>query len=147
MTSSRTLELRSAGGTVLASISLSDPSQPVTSSNNMLAYRPTYDDLHKSGLAGIFVNIREVFPCLDEVPDPYSPSCTTVTDEEDGFRQGRAIIDFGDLGNNVRGVFSSSSDIPTYAMALQDCPTITADCLYQYFQIRVVCFLPGWACI
>ena len=48
----------------LAEIQISDPSMPEISSNNLLAYRPRYADLHKSNLAALFINLEGVFPCL-----------------------------------------------------------------------------------
>ena len=39
--------------TLLATVSIADGSQAATSSNNLLAYRPSYNDAHHSNLAGI----------------------------------------------------------------------------------------------
>ena len=140
----RKLQLKGPTGSVLATISLRNPSRGATSSNKILAYRPKYKDYHNSRLAGIFVNIKKVFPCLNKIKGSYPPSCTTVTDEEDGFNKGKAIIELGDIGNNVK-VFSTKS-IPTYALAVQGCPKLTTRCLPLYFEIKVMCFLPRTVC-
>ena len=113
-----TLQISEA--TELAIVSLSNPSQAVTSSNNLLAYRPRFADTHTSNLAGIFINMEGVFPCLQSLSN-YNPICQVFTGEEDGFRGGRALIDAGDISNNLR-VFSSTSQISTYGFAIQECP-------------------------
>ena len=99
----------------LAQVTISDSSRPRTSSNNLLAYRPRYNDLQRSDLAGVFINLEGVFPCLAPLTN-YNPICRVFTEEEDGFRDGKALIDCGDIGNNLR-VFSSSSNILTYGIA------------------------------
>ena len=49
--------------TPLANISVSNPPEAVTSSNNLLAYRLRFRDIHNSNLAAVFINIEGVFPC------------------------------------------------------------------------------------
>ena len=120
------------------SISLSDPSIEQTST--LLAYRPEYPDYHSSGLAGLFVNIKEVFPCTQKI-DQYEPVCKTFSREEDGFRKGKAFIEAGDIGNNLK-VFDDS----VYALAVQDCPEMDGSCLPTYLQVEVVCLLPRCEC-
>ena len=102
----------------------------MTSSNNLLAYRPRFADTHNSNLApGVFINMEGVFPCLQSLSN-YVPICQVFSDEEDGFRGGRALIGAGDGGNHFR-VFSTTSDILTYGVAVQDCPEFNATC-FQY---------------
>ena len=120
------------------SISLTDPSSEQTST--LLAYRPEYPDHHSSSLAGLFVNIKEVFPCTQKI-DQYEPVCSTFSREEDGFRKGKAFIEAGDIGNNLK-VFDDS----VYALAVQDCPEMDGSCLPNYLQIDVVCLLPRCEC-
>lgn len=144
MGGSRSLKLITAAGEV-ASVSLSDPSQDQTSSNNMLAYRAAYTgDLHQSGLGSILVNINEVFPCTKNV-DRYAPICTIFSFEDDGFRKGKPWVQLGDIGNDVR-VFSSSKYVSTYGIAVQDCPQLNEDCLPTKQEIKVVCFLDPGVC-
>ena len=128
----------------LAQITISDSSQNQTSSNNLLAYRPRYNDGHGSNLAGIFINLEGVFPCLVPLTN-YYPICHVFTEEEDGFRNGKALIDAGDIGNNLR-IFSSSSNILTYGLAIQQCPEFNTTCFPEYLSFSVACYLPRSAC-
>ena len=152
MDSSRQLTLYSANHSTLlssdssqlAQISVSDSSQAATSSNNFLAYRPRYSDLHGSNLASLFINIEGVFPCLAQLSN-YYPICHVFTDEEDGFRNGKAVIDAADSGNDFR-IFSPSSDIRTYGFAIQDCPEFNTTCFSNYLSFNVVCYLPRASC-
>ena len=128
----------------LAAISLSNPSQAVTSSNNLLAYRPRFVDAHNSNLAGVFINIEGVFPCLQSLSN-YVPICQVFSDEEDGFRGGKALIGAGDGGNHFR-VFSTTSDILTYGVAVQDCPEFNATCFPIRLSFNIACYLPRAAC-
>lgn len=128
----------------LADISLSNPSQGTTSLNNLLAYRPQYGDQHGSGLGAIFINLEGVFPCLESL-DKYYPICRVFTDEEDGFRNGRAVIDSGDDGNHFQ-IFSSSANILTYGFAIQECPELNASCFPNWHSFSVACYLPRETC-
>ena len=125
-------------------MSIADSSQPATSSNNLLAYRPRFDDDHNSSLAGVFINLEGVFPCLENITN-YNPICHVFTEEEDGFRSGKALINTGDFGNNLR-IFSSSRDIPTYGLAIQGCPEFSTTCFPIYHSFSVVCYLPRALC-
>lgn len=135
-----------APGGITSKVSIVDPSQSDTSSNNILAYRPRFNDRHGSGLAGLFVNIEETFPCIKGLDEVFSPSCFIVTFDEDGFRKGRAFIDYGDQGNFENRVFSSSRDIPTYAIAVQDCPEFDSSCFPDWTKFQVTCELPRSVC-
>ena len=119
-------------------------SQNVTSSNNLLAYRPQYRDTHNSSLAAIFINLEGVFPCLVPLTD-YHPICSVYSEDQDGFRGGKAIIGAGDSGNTFH-IFSNSANIKTYSIAVQDCPELTPACFPIYHQISVICFLPRATC-
>jgi hypothetical protein len=130
--------------TLLSTISISNPNVPSTSSNNLLAYRPRYPDSHSSNLAGIFINLPGVFPCLKSTPN-YAPIYHILTEEEDGFRNGKAFIDAGDSGIAFN-VFSSTRNIVTYGMAIQDCPEFTVFCFPSYYTFTVACYLPRATC-
>ena len=132
--------LQNSEATELATISLSNPSQAVTSSNNLLAYRPQFADAHNSSLAGVFINLESVFPCLQSLSS-YNPICQVFSHEEDGFRGGKALISAGDGGNHFR-VFSATSNILTYAVAIQECPEFTTTCFPTYQSFVVACYLP-----
>ena len=128
----------------LAQVTISDSSRAQTSPNNLLAYRPRYHDPHNSNLAGVFINLEGVFPCLAPLTN-YQPICRVFTEEEDGFRGGKALIDSADFGNSVR-VFSSSSNILTYGIAIQQCPEFNTACFPEYHSFTVACYLPRSAC-
>jgi hypothetical protein len=74
------------------SVSVSNPALPATSSNNLLAYRPSYmyTDAHAGDRFGIiFLNLNGIFPC---VPLGMRIPCGVVALEEDGFSGGHAIL-------------------------------------------------------
>ena len=98
----------------------------------------------KSNLAGVFINLEGVFPCLQSLSN-YLPICQVFSKEEDGFRGGKAFIGASDVGNNIR-VFSSISYILTYGVAIQECPEFTISCLSAYHSFIVACYLPRAAC-
>ena len=130
-----------------ANISLSDSSQAATSSNNLLAYRPRFTDDHSSNLAGVFINLEGVFPCLEQVTtsQKYHQICHVFTNEEDGFRSGKALIDAADTGNSFH-IFNSFSAILTYGLAIQGCPEFNRTCFPSWQAISVVCYLPRASC-
>ena len=70
--------------TMIANLSLANPSMSTTSSNNLLAYRPRFSDIHSSNLAGIFLNAEEL-TCGSRM-------CKIISEEEDGFNKGKAVI-------------------------------------------------------
>ena len=136
--------LRSSDATLLASITISNPSQAETSSNNLLAYRPRFKDGHSSNLAGVFINLAGVFPCLAPLTD-YHPTCHVFTGDDDGFRGGRALINASDGGNHFK-VFSSSSNILTYGIAIQRCPEFNTTCFPDNHSFSVACYFPRSVC-
>ena len=117
----------------IANVSIANPSSPTTSSNNLLAYRPRFNDLHNSNLAGIFLNAQEL-TCG-------STMCMIVGEEEDGFNNGQVLIGAGDSGNNLR-VFSSTKNIPTYGFAIKGCSEINQSCLPNSFETTIACYVP-----
>ena len=118
--------------TVIANISIANPFVSTTSSNNLLAYRPKFKDDHKSNLAGIFLNAKELI-CGSRM-------CKIVSEEEDGFNKGKAIIEAGDGGNNFK-VFHSNKDISTYGFAIAGCPVMSPDCLPSWYSFNIVCYV------
>ena len=117
----------------IAKVSLVNPSLSITSSNKLLAYRPRYIDSHGSNLAAIFLNAKKL-TCGSKM-------CKILPDEEDGFNKGKAIIEAGDNGNNFR-VFNSTTNIPTYGFAIQDCPEMNLNCLPTWYSFNIVCYVP-----
>ena len=116
----------------------------MTSSNNLLAYRPRFVDAHNSNLAGVFINMEGVFPCLQLLSN-YNPICQVFSKEEDVFRGGKALIGAGDIGNHFR-VFRTTSDILTYGVAVQDCPEFNTTCFPIRHSFNIACYLPRAAC-
>ena len=129
---------------ILARFNLGNGNGALTSANNLFAYRPRYQDRQNSGLAGFFINLDGVFPCLVPLTE-YYPICRVYTDEDDGFRGGRDIIDTADTGDDLR-VFSTTINIKTYGFAIQNCPTMTTACWAHWTSVSVVCLLPRGAC-
>ena len=129
---------------MITEISITNPAQPSISSDNTLAYRPNFADFHQSGLAGVFLNLENIFPCIS---DDKCPICHIFTYEEDGFNSGRAIIEAGDIGNNFR-VFSSTQNIKTYGFAFQGCVQLNGlhGCMPRFFQTAITCQLPRESC-
>ena len=126
-----------------ATVHLQSGTTPRTSTNEILAYRPKYSDFHRSGLAGIFVNIEKVFPCIAKTH--YVPICSIFTSAEGGFRNGKQYIELGDPGNNIK-VFGK--DIATYGLAVSGCPQLDEYCLPTWLPVSstVMCLLPQSSC-
>ena len=122
----------------LGSLSLRDPTVPVDSPTNLFAYRPLFSGNHRSRLGVMFVNIEGIFPCIANTD--YNAICRTFTDEDDGFRGGRAIIDSGDDGNTFR-VFSATTE--QYGFAFQGCPYFNTTCFPNFHSFNIVCHLPA----
>ena len=131
-----------SGSATIATISGFDPSSASTDSN-LIAYRPNFNDFHSSGLAGMFVNIEGVFPCVAGLPE-YHPVCSLFTYEEDGFRNGRAVINAGDIGNNFN-IFTGTNQA-TFGFAFTGCATFNTDCYPIHTQYSIVCLLPRDRC-
>ena len=129
------------GGT--ATLSLANPTQPATSSNNLLAYRPRFLDAHHSGLTGVFINLKELFPCNT---GHGMPSCTRFTHEEDGFNGGKAILQAADNGNNFKSLTPQEKILLMVLHAVQGCEYFNTDCFPAYYEIRVICLLPRKFC-
>ena len=130
------------GGDIIAVIDNFNPSISSRSTNNLLAYRPNYSDSHTSGLAAMFVNIERVFPCIAGTFRFY-PACKTFTSDEDGFRNGRAIIDVADYGNHFT-IFGSG--VSVFVFAVTGCSTMNDDCFPIYTEQTIVCLLPRSRC-
>ena len=126
-------------GTLIDSISLSNPAIAVTST--YLAYRPNYIDGHISGFAGMLINMGGIFPCYAN----YAPVCRMFTLEEDGFNKGHVFIESGDVGNNFR-IFSTSTNTPTYGFAIKGCTQMGPSCLPSSYKLVITCLLPRDQC-
>lgn len=120
-----------------------------STTNNFMFYRPRFNDGMGSNLAALFLNLEAIFPCIVSVSrvGAYYPICRAFTDEEDGFRGGRSILDTGDIGNGRFRIFSGSEDIETYALAIQTCPVWTTSCFPDIHSFSIVCYLPRYLCM
>ncbi len=132
--------LKISGNGVTAEVSLADPSQDRTSTNNLLAYRPHYNDYHQSGLAAVFINLSDLFPCTASE----QPRCYRATWEEDGFNKGKAILKAGDIGNNFN-VWPNGQK-RTYGFVIEGCEELNTQCLPSYYQISIICHLSRPLC-
>lgn len=119
------------------------PSSSSTSSDNVLAYRPNYLDSHGSNLAALFVNLEALHPCIGTMD--YAISCKLFTYEEDGFRQGRSIIEAADNGNSIV-IFDQNVNMATYGFALEGCAQFDSSCFNYNLQLNLVCLLPRSLC-
>ena len=128
----------------ISSVSISNPASASTSSNNLLAYRPSYDDFHagNSNLGVVFLNLNGIFPC---VPSETRIPCGVISLEEDGFSNGRVLLQAIDRGNAFR-IFSSTRNLYTYGMAVQGCPQLTTSCWPTFVERAVTCQLPRKFC-
>ena len=112
----------------------------VSSGNNILAYRPNYQDEFQSDLATIFIHVQAVYPCVTYYRQI---SCQLLPSEDDGFRGGRVIFEAMDNGKDFR-VFSGT----TYAFALEGCSQINSTCYasgYRY-EFILMCLISSSVC-
>ena len=130
----------------ITSVSISNPALNRTSSDNLLAYRPNYNDNHagNSNLGVIFLNLNGIFPC---VPPETRIPCGIVALEEDAFSGGQVFIQAIDRGNNFR-IFSSLQNLYTYGIAVtrQGCSQLTTSCWPSYVEKGITCQLPRQYC-
>ena len=128
-------------------VDISDPRLSATGANNTVSYQPRYRDTTDFGHGGsdttaaFFINMRKVFPCTRSLSYRYHPVCKIFTNEEDGFRSYRPIIEAADSGNHFR-IFSTTENIPTYGFGIQGCAEFTMDCLPTHHLFVIVCYLP-----
>ena len=126
-------------------VDISDPRRSATGANNTISYQPRYQDTTDFGHGGsntaavFFINMREVFPCINSLSYLYNPVCKIFTNEEDGFRRYRSLIEAADSGNHFH-IFGSY--IPTYGFGIQGCSEFTMDCLPTHHQFVIVCYVP-----
>ena len=118
-------------------------SSVVATSNNLLAYYPNYRDAHRSGIAAFLINMVEAFPCINSLSS-YLPVCKVFTYEDDGFRNGRAIIEASDSGNGFR-VFNGTIK-GVFAFGYTNCSELTLDCFPRYVDYAISCYLPRSVC-
>ena len=123
----------------ISQLSIANTSNEYTSANNIIAYRPRYNDHHNSSLAILFFNLEAAFPCLRR----NLPPCSLFTHEEGGFLRGRPLIQAADAGNNLR-IFGSW--VMTFGFGFAGCSTFANWCVPNDFELSLVCLLPGNDC-
>ena len=101
---------------------ISDPSQPYTTQDNVLAYRPNFVD---SNTAILFVNLEAIFPCYRS--NEIVPVCQFFTFDKGNIHRGKPYVQASGIGNNFR-VFNNSQNIATYGLGVPGCPELDFDC-------------------
>ena len=124
----------------ISHLSIPNTSNEYTSANNVIAYRPYYNDVHNSNLAILFFNLEAAFPCLGGMP-----ICSLFPFEEDGFFRGRPLIQAADTGNHFR-IFSGSHSVKTFGFGFAGCSTFANSCVPDSFELSLVCLLPRSVC-
>ncbi len=132
-------KLEISGNGVTARISLASPS--IDHTTNLLAYRARYSDF-----ATVFINLSDLFPCIEGSGAEERPLCYRVASEEDGFNKGKAILEAADIGNNLN-VWPNGKKL-TYAFAIEGCERLDGRCLPPYYEFTtcIVCLLPRVLC-
>ena len=124
-------------GSILDTINLGNGTIDRTS--KMLAYRKTFNGYHNTGLGTIFFNLEALFPCAGSATP--LPICRLLPLEDDGFLQGRTILEAADSGNNFR-IFGNR--VNTYGFAIKGCSLLNGinGCLPLWFNRALACYLP-----
>ena len=139
----RTVYLRSMNtatqevGNLTSTLTILNPSNAYTSSNNALAYRPYQTSYAGGNTAILFINLEATNPCY--VANQISPSCNLFTLQEGSFQYGKAFIQASDIGNHFR--FFSSPYMATYGFGVMGCTTFDPACVSD-FEVSLVCLLP-----
>ena len=124
-------------------IYIRDAAHPATSANDIIAYRPYFNDSHNSNTAILFFNLEAAFPCLRNTLA--APACTLFSLEEDSFLGGRSLIQAADIGNDFR-IFSQNQFINTFGFGFVGCSTFDSSCVPNSFERSLVCLLPSSVC-
>ena len=127
----------------ISQLSIPNVNLPGTSTDNAIAYRPYFNDVHNSNLAIVFLNLEAAFPCLRDTD--VMPVCNLFTLEEDGFLGGRSLVQAADLGNDFR-IFSNSRFVKTFGFGFTGCRTFATSCVPVSFERSLVCLLPRNVC-
>ena len=129
-----------------STLTIPDTNRAYTS-DNTIAYRPNFNDLHNSSLAVLFFNLDVAFPCLRNTNT--APACSLFSLEEDGFLGGRPLIQAADAGNHFR-IFSRSGFVATFGFGFVGCSTLGRSCVPTdvglSYELSLVCLLPRSVC-
>ena len=127
----------------ISQLSITDAAHPANSANNIIAYRPYFNDSHNSNMAILFFNLEAAFPCLRDTN--IAPACSLFSREEDGFLGGRSLIQAADIGNHFR-IFSHNQFVKTFGFGFAGCSTFASWCVPSTFERSLVCLLPSSVC-
>ena len=152
VTKEREIQLRWIDGktlhpqnTIIDSIPIGYGCVDKNSPKNYIGYRKLYcskydrenDQCHR--LAAIFINLNKLFPCAGQ--SARKNIYHAFSYEEDGFKQGKALLEAADNGGNFE-IFGK--DVNTYGITIQDCPLMFgySGCLPGGFSKVIVAALP-----
>ena len=127
----------------ISQLYIRDAAHPANSANDIIAYRPYFNDSHNSNMAILFFNLEAAFPCLRNTRA--APACTLFSLEEDSFLGGRPLIQAADIGNGFR-IFSQNQFINTFGFGFAGCSTFNTSCMPNSFERSLVCLLPSSVC-
>ena len=127
----------------ISQLSIRDAAHPATSANNIIAYRPYFNDSHNSSMGILFFNLEAAFPCLRGTCN--LSVCSLFSLDEDGFLGGRSLIQAADIGNHFR-IFSQNQFINTFGFGFAGCSTFDSSCVPNSFERSLVCLLPSNVC-
>ena len=138
----RTAQLRSISASmnptsVLATFSLSEPSQPQTI-GIIFAYRPSFADNHGSYIGVFLFGLRAVFPCIEGVAN-FNPICSIFTYNNGGFHSGQPFVE-ASFKRFVPG------NLPVYGFGVEGCPELTPECFPSNQEVAIACYLPRDLC-
>ena len=128
--------------TVISSLETSDPSQPHTTPDNVLAYRPNFAN---NSIGTFFINLETIFPCYHTWSNQIAPPCQMFTFEEYPYILGTPCVQASDIGTNFN-IFNDSRNIATYGFGFMGCSEINAaKCASNrtiHTELMLVCLLP-----
>lgn len=129
----------------ISQLHIRDAAHPATSADDIIAYRPYFNDSHNSNTAILFFNLEAAFPCLRNTLA--APACTLFSLEEDSFLGGRSLIQAADIGNDFR-IFSQNQFINTFGFGFVGCSTFDSSCVPNTisFERSLVCLLSSSVC-
>lgn len=122
----------------LSEVTISNPSNEYTSSNNVLAYRPSYSG---GNTAILFVNLAAAFSNCGAIDNLEGISCKLFTREEESFQFGKPFIQASNIGNHFH-IFSNHENIATYGFGVPGCSRFDPACITD-FEVHLVCLLPS----
>ena len=131
----------------ISQLHIRDAAHPATSADDIIAYRPYFNDSHNSNTAILFFNLEAAFPCLRNTLAHAAPACTLFSLEEDSFLGGRSLIQAADIGNDFR-IFSQNQFINTFGFGFVGCSTFDSSCVPNTisFERSLVCLLSSSVC-